>query len=88
MIAPEQAPGRSQQEPGHGPEASQAERQVQDPGQAAVEPPGSPQQIVGQAQHQAPEDGQEEFPALVRDRKLHQPNSREKNPPASLALSS
>ena len=78
---PEPAPAHVEGQRRQGQGQHQAEQRVHDPGGPGPPAAGRPQQIVDQAQGRAQSAGEQELRRLQRDRQLHQPNSRDQNPP-------
>lgn len=87
QMRPEQSLAGYQGKPEQGIEKQQAEGQIHEPGTPRHRPPDAPEYIIGNGQQEAQTHGQQEDPALLGNRQLHQPKSLASRP-APLGLSS
>lgn len=84
---PEQAAPRVEREQKKGRRERECEEHIERQRQLCAQPPERAQRVVEHAQRQPQQHGGGKFRRLQRDRQLHQPNSRAKNPPAGASSS-
>ena len=77
-----------EQIPQHPSQERQSKDRIPQPGQPEAEPAKAPEQVVDASKAKSQYDCHKKLQPLTGNRKLHQPNSREKKPPASRAESS
>ena len=87
QVCPEQSLAGHQGKPDQAVEKQQAKGQIHEPGAPRHRPPNATEHVIGNGQQEAQSHGQQECPALLGNRQLHQPKSLASRP-APLGLSS
>ena len=77
-----------EQIPQHSSQERQSKDRIPQPGQSEAEPAKASEQVIHAPKAKPQRHRHKKLQPLTGNRKLHQPNSREKKPPASRAESS